>query len=271
MLVRYLQGQYRVSERRGCAVLRFDRSSHRYRSIRDDQAFLRHRIREIAASRVRYGYRRIYVSLRREGLVVNHKRVRRLYREEGLNLRIKRPRRHVSAAHRVERIQATTANEVWSMDFVSDALFDGRRLRALTLLDVFTREALAIVVDKGITGEQVADALDAVIAMRGAPKRIRVDNGPEFVSNALDRWAYEHGVTLDFSRPGKPIDNAFVESFNGRLREECLNAHWFLSLDDAKAKIEAWRRFYNESRPHSALGDRTPREFASLAGVNPGQ
>ncbi len=157
------------------------------------------------------------------------------------------------------------------MDFVSDALFDGRRLRALTLLDVFTREALALEVDKGTTGEQVAGILDAVIAVRPAPKRIRVDNGPELVSNALDRWAYEHGVTLDFSRPGRPIDNAFVESFNGRLREECLNAHWFLSLDDARAKIEAWRQFYNESRPHSALGDRTLREFASLAGVNPGQ
>ena len=127
------------------------------------------------------------------------------------------------------------------MDFVSDALFDGRRLRALTLLDIFTREALAIEVDKGITGEQVASVLQAVIAGRGAPKRIRVDNGPEFVSNALDRWAYENKVTLDFSRPGRPIDNAFVESFNGRLREECLNAHWFLSLDDARAKIEAWR------------------------------
>jgi len=270
-LVRYLQGQYRVSERRGCAALRFDRSSHRYRASRDDQAFLRHRIREIAASRVRYGYRRVYVALRREGMIVNHKRVRRLYREEGLNLRIKRPRRHVSAAHRVERLPATAPNDVWSMDFVSDALFDGRRLRALTLLDVFTREALAIEVDKGITGEQVTAILEAVIAVRPAPKRIRVDNGPEFVSNALDRWAYEHGVTLDFSRPGRPIDNAFVESFNGRLREECLNAHWFLSLDDARAKIEAWRQFYNESRPHSALGDRTPREFASLAGVNPGQ
>ena len=270
-LVRYLQGQYQVSERRGCAVLRFDRSSHRYRLRRDDQAFLRHRIREIAASRVRYGYRRVYVALRREGMVVNHKRVRRLYREEGLNLRIKRPRRHVSAAHRIERQQATTPNEVWSMDFVSDALFDGRRLRALTLLDVFTRESLAIEVDKGITGEQVVAILDAVIASRAVPKRIRVDNGPEFVSNALDRWAYEHGVTLDFSRPGRPIDNAFVESFNGRLREECLNAHWFLSLDDARDKIEAWRRFYNESRPHSSLGDRTPCEFASLAGVNPGQ
>src|SRR5690349_12983003 len=154
------------------------------------------------------------------------------------------------------------ANEVWSMDFVSDALFDGRRLRALTLLDVFTREALAIVVDKGITGEQVADALDGVIAVRGAPKRIRVDNGPEFVSNALDRWAYEHGVTLDFSRPGKPIDNAFVESFNGRLREECLNQHWFSSLDEARRLTGAWREDYNRHRPHSALGDRTPIEFA---------
>lgn len=152
--------------------------------------------------------------MRREGMIVNHKRVRRLYREEGLNLRIKRPRRHVSAAHRVERLQATAPNDVWSMDFVSDALFDGRRLRALTLLDVFTREALAIEVDKGIAGEQVAAILDAVIAVRPAPKRIRVDNGPEFVSNALDRWVYERGVTLDFSHPGRPIDNAFVESFN---------------------------------------------------------
>ena len=268
--MRYLQTQYRVSERRSCSALRFDRTSHRYRSTRDDQAFLRHRIRDIAASRVRYGYRRIYIVLRREGIIVNHKRVRRLYREEGLNLRIKRPRRHVSAAHRVERSAVTTANDVWSMDFVSDALFDGRRLRALTLLDVYTREALAIEVDQGIKSEQVVAVLDAVTAGRGAPKRIRVDNGPEFVSNALDRWAYQNGVVLDFSRPGKPTDNSSIESFNGRLREECLNAHWFLSLDDARAKIEAWRVFYNESRPHSALGDRTPREFASRAAVNPG-
>ena len=166
---------------------------------------------------------------------------------------------------------AGDGNQIWSMDFVSDALFDERRLRALTLLDVFTREALAIKVDKGIGGEQVATILDAVLTTRPAPQRIRVDNGSEFVSNALDRWAYEHGVMLDFSRPGRPIDNAFVESFNGRFRKECLNAHWFLSLDDARAKIEAWWRFYNESRPHSALGDRTPLEFASLAGVNPGQ
>jgi putative transposase len=166
---------------------------------------------------------------------------------------------------------ATAANQIWSMDFVSDSRFDGRRLRVLTLPDLFTREALAIEVDQAIGGAKVVVILDAVLAGRPAPQRIRVDNGPEFVSNALDRWAYERQVTLDFSRPGRPIDNAFVESFNGRVRDECLNAHWFLSLEDARVKIEAWQRFYNESRPHSALGDRTPREFASLAGVNPGQ
>ena len=148
------------------------------------------------------------------------------------------------------------------MDFVSDALFDGRRLRALTVVDAFTREALAIEVDQGIKGERVVEVMTRLAFIRGAPKAIRVDNGPEFVSKALGRWAYENGVTLDFSRPGKPTDNAFVESFNGRLRDECLNAHWFLSLTDAKAKIEAWRRHYNESRPHTALGLLTPREFA---------
>jgi putative transposase len=155
------------------------------------------------------------------------------------------------------------------MDFVSDALFDGRRLRALTVVDAFTREALTIVVDQGIRGEQVVDAMRAVAARRGAPRAIRVDNGPEFVSRALDRWAYEAGVTLDFSRPGKPTDNAFVESFNGRLRDECLNTHWFLSLDDARNKIETWRRYYNASRPHTALGWLTPAEYAAQAANRP--
>ena len=151
------------------------------------------------------------------------------------------------------------------MDFVSDALFDGRRLRALTVVDAYTREALAIEVDQGIKGEQVADVMTRLALLRGAPSAIRVDNGPEFVSKALDRWAYANGVTLDFSRPGKPTDNAYVESFNGRLRDECLNAHWFLSLADAKAKIEAWRRQYNESRPHTSLGWLTPQQFALAA------
>ena len=151
------------------------------------------------------------------------------------------------------------------MDFVSDAPFDGGWFRALTVLDALTREALAIEVDQGIKGDQVVAVMTRLALIRGAPRTIRVDNGPEFVSKALDRWAYENGVTLDFSRPGKPTDNAFVESFNGRLRDECLNAHWFLSLADAKSKIEAWRRQYNESRPHTALGWLTPQEFALAA------
>jgi putative transposase len=149
------------------------------------------------------------------------------------------------------------------MDLVSDALFDGRRIRALTLVDNLTREALAIVVDGSIRCEHVVDVVEQVAARRGAPQLIRVDHGPEFVSKVLDRWAYECGVTLDFSRPGKPTDNAFIESFNGRLRDECMDAHWFLSLEDARSKIEAWRRGYNASRPHSALGQLTPLECAA--------
>ena len=223
------------------------------------------RIRDLARTRVRYGYFRIYILLRREGWPINHKRVYRLYRNDGLSLRLKRPRRHVSAVNRERSAAASAPNALWSMDFVSDALFDGRRLRALTVVDAYTREALVIEVDKGIKGEQVVEAMSRITTIRGAPKSIRVDNGPEFVSKALDRWAYENGVMLDFSRPGKPTDNAFIESFNGRLRDECLNAHWFLSLADARAKIEAWRRHYNESRPHTSLGWMTPAEYAAAA------
>ncbi len=158
---------------------------------------------------------------------------------------------------------AARPNEQWSMDFVSDALFDGRRIRALTLVDNFTREALAIVVDGGIRGEHVVQAVEAVAARRGPPRLIRVDNGPEFVSKALDRWACGCGVTLDSSRPGKPTDNALAEGFNGRFRDECLDTHRFLSVEDARSKIEAWRRDYDASRPHSALGQLTPQEFAA--------
>ena len=193
------------------------------------------RIRDLAATRTRYGYFGIYILLRREGWFVNHKRVYRFYRDDGLSLRLKRPRRNVSAANRERQPVARAANEMWSMDFVSDALFDGRRLRALTVIDTFTREALAIDIDQGIKGGQVVAAMARIALSRGAPRIIRVDNGPEFISKALDRWAYENGVTLDFSRPGKPTDNAFVESFNGRLRDECLNTHWFLSLEDTRA------------------------------------
>jgi len=168
----------------------------------------------------------------------------------------------VTAARRLERNAAVRPNQQWSMDFVSDALFDGRRIRALTLVDNFTREALAIVVDGSIRGDHVVETVERVALQRGRPQLIRVDHGPEFVSKVLDRWAYENAVTLDFSRPGKPTDNGFIESFNGRLRDECLDTHWFLSLEDARSKIEAWRRDYNASRPHSALGQLTPLEFA---------
>ena len=220
------------------------------------------RIKEIAHTRVHYGYRRVHVLLRREGFKDNLKRVYRLYRQLGLSLRHRRPRRNKAARLRQPKEQASAINEIWSMDFVADALFDGRRLRSLPVIDNYTRECLAIEVGQSLRGEDVVQVLEQLRHTRGLPRTIKVDNGSEFVSRALDKWACEQGVELDFSRPGRPTDNAKAESFNGRLREECLNAHWFLSLEDAKQKIEAWRRYYNEERPHSARAWMTPAEFA---------
>jgi putative transposase len=252
---------YWVSERRACVVIQIARSSHRYESIRRDDCPLRHRIREIAETRVRYGYRRIHTLLRREGWHANHKRVYRLYCEEGLNLRRKRPRRHVSAARRTGRLEVMQVDECWSMDFVCDSLFNGHRFRALTIVDNYSRECLAIEVGQSLKGSDVVGVMDRLVAFRGRPDRIQCDNGSEFISKVMDKWAYEHGVTIDFSRPGKPMDNALVESFNGSFRDECLNVNWFLSMEDAREKIEQWRVEYNEFRPHSSLGDLTPREF----------
>jgi putative transposase len=253
--------QYRVSERRACQVIQISRTSYRYQSIRDGQAVLRMRINEIARVRVRYGYKRIHVLLQREGWLVNHKRVYRLYCEEGLNLRAKRPRRRRSAAQRIQTPPATFFNESWSMDFVTDSLFNGHRFRSLTVVDNFSRKCLAIEVGQHIRGEDVVGVMERLKAIHGTPSFIKVDNGPEFISKELDKWAYENGVTLDFSRPGKPIDNAYVESFNGSFRDECLNTNWFLSLDDAREKIEVWRREYNEWRPHSSLDNLTPSQY----------
>lgn len=238
------------------------RSTFRYEPRpRQDEALVA-RIREIALTRVRYGYWRVYTLLRREGWNVNHKRVYRLYKQEGLNLRSKRPRRNRAAAHRLERIEETRPHQVWSMDFVSDALFDGRRFRALTVVDNFSRQCLAIHVDASIRGSDVVETMNRIKARQGTtPHRIQVDNGSEFISKALDRWAYDHEVTLDFSRPGKPTDNPYIESFNGSLRDECLNVHWFLSLDDARTKIETWRRDYNAYRPHQSLGGLSPKMY----------
>ena len=252
-----------MSERRVCGVIRLQRSTCRYRSVADEQAALRVRLRDLAQARVSYGYRRLHILLRREGWEVNHKRIYRLYRLEGLGMRPKKPRRHVTACRRMERPAATEVNESWSMDFMSDQLYNGRRIRLLTLVDNFNRESLAIEVGEHIGSDRVVEVLTQLSKKRDLPKRIQVDNGPEFISKRLDQWAYFNRVELDFIRPGKPSDNGIIEAFNGRLRQECLNENWFLSLDDAREKIEVWRQEYNKERPHGALGNVSPLVYAS--------
>lgn len=258
-----MQVCYAVSKQRACNVLKFQRSSCYYRSVANEQAALRIRIRDLAQARVSYGYRRIHLLLEREGWKVNHKRVYRIYKQEGLIMRTKRPRRHVTASRRIESPVGQSPNERWSMDFMSDELYTGQRIRLLTLVDNFTRESLAIEVDRSIGGHGVVEVLMQIARVRDLPRTIRVDNGTEFTSKCLDQWAYLNGVELDFSRPGKPTDNAFIESFNGRLRQECLNENWFLSLEDARDKIETWRLYYNRERPHGSLGNMAPLEFAA--------
>jgi len=259
--VEHLEEAYWVSERRACQVVGIWRSSHRYFSHRQDDRALRLRIREIAETRVRYGYRRVQVLLRREGWRVNHKRTYRIYCQEGLNLRRKHPRRHVTGSRRMARPAVERPNACWSMDFVVDSLFNGHRFRALTIVDNFSRECLAIEAGQSLTGAEVAAVVERLVKERGAPDRIQCDNGSEFISRVLDKWAYDRGVTMDFSRPGKPMDNAMIESFNGSFRDECLNVNWFLSIEDAQEKIEKWRQEYNVFRPHSSLGDLAPLQF----------
>lgn len=267
-MVKYLQQTYRASERRACRLLKYERSSYRRQPTKDLQSFLRMRIKEIAAARIRYGYRRIHILLRREGWNINHKRVYRLYTEEGLNLRGKSKRKKISAPRIVDKNAPVRINECWAMDFVSDQLYNGKRFRVLTLIDTYSRECLATFVEKSIKGEQVAEVLNGVRKLTGLPAKIKVDNGPEFISRALDAWAYLNKVQLEYSRPGKPTDNPHIESFNGSLRDECLNVHWFMSLEDAKSKIECWRKDYNEYRPHSGLTYRTPADFAEKARIS---
>jgi putative transposase len=249
-------------------VLRFARSSHRYRSIREEPVALRMRLRELAMARPRFGYRRLWVLLRREGWKVNHKKVLRLYREEGLYVRCKRRRKRASHL-RVVPPSPQTINELWAIDFLADATARGRRLRVFGVLDVFSRECVALHVAESIRSPDVTAVLDRAIARRGAPTAIALDNGSEFTCNHFDSWAYARGVRLDFSRPGRPGDNCFIESFNGRVRDECLNVHWFHGLDDARRTIEDWRRDYNETRPHSSLGDLAPATYvAELLGLS---
>jgi len=255
-LVDEVRGQWSVSIRRTCRVLEVDTSTYHYKSRRPGQAVLETPIKEICQTRVRYGYRRVHVLLCREGWRINLKKTRRIYRELGLQLRNKTPRRRVKAKLRDDRKVATRPNETWAMDLVHDQLATGRKIRMLTVVDTFSRYSPAIDPRFSYHGEGVVQVLEKVCAEVGYPATIRVDQGTEFVSRDLDLWAYANGVTLDFPRPGKPTDNAFIEAFNGRFRAECLNAHWFISLEDARQKVEAWRRYYNEERPHGAIGQK---------------
>jgi len=243
--------------------------THRYVSRRPPQTALRLRLRELAAARPRYGYKRLGILLNREGWGVNHKRVYRLYREEGLGVRVKRRKKLVSRP-RVRRPAPSGPNQRWALDFVADRTLDGRAFRVLTVIDVFTRECLALTVDRRLRSPAVTATLNTVIARRGRPRALTVDNGTEFTANHFDAWAYAHGIAVDFIRPGKPVENAFIESFNGRLRDECLNAHWFESLDHARQVIAAWRHDYNAVRPHSRLGGQTPNAFAAAAAPHGG-
>jgi putative transposase len=224
---------------------------------------LRARIREIAQSRVRYGYRKILVLLRREGWQVGKHLVYRLYKEEGLALKKRPQKRRKAVRHREERFRPTAPDQAWSIDFVADQLQDGRRFRCLTIVDVFTREGIVIEVGQSLRGEDVVRTLNRLKREGRTPKLLFCDNGSEFSGQAMDLWAYQNSVKIDFSRPGKPTDNAFVESFHGTFRDQCLSVHWFETLAEAKQLIETWRREYHGSRPHRSLADLTPSEFAS--------
>ncbi|MEO1398632.1 MAG: IS3 family transposase, partial [Pseudomonadota bacterium] len=257
-LVDDLRSIWGVSIRRACGVLQAHRSTYHYRPHGDEQADLKTRIKEIAETRVRYGYRRIHVLLRREGWKVNAKRIYRLYNEMVLQLRNKTPKRRVKAKLREDRTEATKTNEIWAMDFVHDQLVTGRKIRVLTIVDMFSRFSPATDPRFSYRGEDVVQTLERVCRQVGYPRAIRVDQGSEFISRDLGLWAYQKDVILDFSRPGNPTDNAFIESFDGKFRTDCLNTHWFMSLDDARSKMEKWRRDYNEVRPHSAIGNNPP-------------
>ena len=266
----YLQQRYEVSERRACRTIAFSRATFRYRSRLNPRTALRMRMRDIAYSRVRYGYRRVRVMLLREGWKSSKNLVYRLYREEGLALRTGLRRRRRAPVQRQARVWPTGPNEAWTLDFVSDQLIDGARFRALTILDVHTRLCLAIEIGTHLRGEQVVGALERLRRQHGPPQALFCDNGSEFASRIVDFWAYQHQVRIDFSRPGKPTDNGHIEAFNGSFRRECLNAHWFRNLDEARSTIEAWRRDYNEIRPHRALNDLTPRQYVETRSINPG-
>lgn len=257
-----------MSERRACLVLGVDRSSIRYHSRRPDDAEVRLRLRDLAAERRRFGYRRLGVMLEREGIAMNHKKLLRLYREEGLAVRRRRGRKRALGT-RAPAALPQGPNQRWSLDFVSDALSDGRRFRILAVVDDFSRECLCLVADTSLSGARVCRELNAVIEARGKPLMIVSDNGTEFTSNAVLRWTQDQQIAWHYIAPGKPTQNAFVESFNSRLRDECLNETLFTSLGHARHELAAWRHDYNHVRPHSSLDDATPAEVGREFSTQP--
>ncbi len=256
----WIREEHQASERRACGLASCARSTARYRARRGGQEELRARLRELASQKPRYGYRRLTALLRRSGETVNPKRVHRLYQLAGLAVR-KKKRKKLAAKAKPIRVPAAAPNHRWGMDFMEDSLASGRKFRTFNVLDEQPRECLAIEVDTSLPATRVIRVLDRLVAERGAPRELSVDNGPEYTSLALEQWAEKNQVVLDFSRPGKPTDNPFIESFNGKFRDECLNESWFLGLPDARSIIERYRREYNEERPHSSLGYLTPVEF----------
>ena len=251
-----------VSQRRACSVLSIDRSSVRYRSVRPDDTHLREVMKKVAAERRRFGYRRIHVMLERQGIFMNQKKLRRLYREEKLQVR-KRGGRKRALGIRKPMVLPNRANERWSLDFVSDAFTDGRRFRVLAVVDDFTRECLALVPDTSLSGLRMTRELDEIIMRRGRPHTIVSDNGTEMTSMAVLKWCQETNVEWHYIAPGKPMQNGFIESFNGSFRDECLNETLFSSLPQARQQITEWKEDYNKERPHSSLGNITPDEFAA--------
>jgi putative transposase len=238
------------------------RSAFYYKPHRRDETLLVMRMREIAFTGIRYGFRRIEIMLRRDGFKDNHKRMHRVYREQGLNLRTRRPSRSRMAAHRLERPEITRVHQVWSMDIVADQFFDGTKFRVLTIVDNYSKKSPLLFVGKRINSVDVVRSLKEAAQREGCvPEQLQIDNGGEFIAKAVDQWAYENKVILDFSRPGKPTDNPYIESFNGKFRDECLSVNWFLDIDNARRMIEDWRQEYNELRPHSSLSGLTPMEF----------
>jgi putative transposase len=263
--VRVFREATKCSERRACGQMEIVRAMVRYRpqptrfAVVNEE--LRNRLRELAEQRRRWGYRRLHILLKREGWKVNSKRVYRIYVEEKLVVRRRRRRRRVCAQARVLLAPPSRPNETWTMDFLHDALASGRKFRTLSIEDAYTREMPTIEVDTSLPALRVVRVLEKLRLERGLPERIVIDHGTEFTSKALDQWAYQNKVTLHFITPGRPMENGYIESFHGRFREECLNEHWFLTLDDARETIENWRLDYNRVRPHSSLGYLTPEEF----------